>query len=548
MLVSSKYTACSERIFHPYRISWWLVGSLIVAAGLKIILLIAGAVPFNSDEAIVALMAKHILEGERPVFFYGQAYMGSLDAGLVAIAFRVIGMQVYAIRVVQILIYLAYLLSLYVLVRSIFDEERTAILAMWIAAIPTVLMTTYTTASLGGYGEVLFLGNLILWLGYQVVYGKWGSSYAAWTSFGLVSGLAFWTLGVAGIYILPVAIAGILRSKKSQLPFYILALLAFLMGSSPWWIYNFGHANESFAILTGTSNMSISGATVKERLSGIILLGLPTLLGLRFPWSPRFSPLPVLFAGLIFYISTAWYLTRSIRNHQLPVRPGGLVILGLMIIIYCLAMIGTHFGYDSTGRYFTPLNLLLVLGVAAFIQAAWSHRRYYGVALLLLSFAINGSETIRAATSVDKITTQFDPITRFDNNHDAELMAFLREHDELRGYANYWVSFRIAFLSNEQIIYTPRLPNKADLSYTLVDNRYPIYDQWVASSTKVAYITSKHPQLDALIRQGFNSLKVHYLETQIGDYHIFYDLARAVRPQEIGLGSTRLKPGVMSTR
>jgi hypothetical protein len=52
------------------------------------------AVPFNADEAIVALMARHILQGERPIFFYGQAYMGSLDAYLVALGFLLFGQQI----------------------------------------------------------------------------------------------------------------------------------------------------------------------------------------------------------------------------------------------------------------------------------------------------------------------------------------------------------------------------------------------------------------------------------------------------------------------
>jgi len=29
--------------------------------------------PFDSDEAILLLMARHILQGERPLFFYGEA-------------------------------------------------------------------------------------------------------------------------------------------------------------------------------------------------------------------------------------------------------------------------------------------------------------------------------------------------------------------------------------------------------------------------------------------------------------------------------------------
>ena len=43
---------------------------IIVSASLKIGLLLADVIPFNSDEAIVALMARHILQGERPIFFY----------------------------------------------------------------------------------------------------------------------------------------------------------------------------------------------------------------------------------------------------------------------------------------------------------------------------------------------------------------------------------------------------------------------------------------------------------------------------------------------
>ena len=74
---------------------------IIIAAGWKAILLSLNSFPFNSDEAIVALMARHILAGERPVFFYGQAYMGSLDAYLVAAGFAIFGQSVWVIRLVQ---------------------------------------------------------------------------------------------------------------------------------------------------------------------------------------------------------------------------------------------------------------------------------------------------------------------------------------------------------------------------------------------------------------------------------------------------------------
>ena len=83
----------------------WLWAALILALafGLKLWLELSGSLPFNADEAVVALMGRHILQGARPLFFYGQAYMGSLDAILVALGFSFFGQHVWVIRLVQAL-------------------------------------------------------------------------------------------------------------------------------------------------------------------------------------------------------------------------------------------------------------------------------------------------------------------------------------------------------------------------------------------------------------------------------------------------------------
>src|SRR4030067_806163 len=144
------------------RVKAGLVGAIVVAVGLKMSLLAAGSVPFNADEAVVALMARHILQGERPVFFYGQAYMGSLDAYLVAGGFWLFGQKVWVIRGVQGVLYLATLLSTAWLGRAAFGSGKVGMIAAWLLAIPTMNLTLYTTATLGGYGEMLLVGNLIL--------------------------------------------------------------------------------------------------------------------------------------------------------------------------------------------------------------------------------------------------------------------------------------------------------------------------------------------------------------------------------------------------
>jgi len=91
----------------PSRDGFWpaAAGVLSLALLLKLALIALDALPFNADEAVVGLMARHIQGGSWPTFFYGQAYMGSLDASLVALAFRLLGERVESIRIVQTILY-----------------------------------------------------------------------------------------------------------------------------------------------------------------------------------------------------------------------------------------------------------------------------------------------------------------------------------------------------------------------------------------------------------------------------------------------------------
>lgn len=90
---------------------------------LKAALIGTDTVAFDSDEAVVGLMAKHILAGERPVFFYGQTYMGSLDAYLTAVSFHLLGASVFSMRLVQLLLFVLLILSTYRLALRLYGDE-----------------------------------------------------------------------------------------------------------------------------------------------------------------------------------------------------------------------------------------------------------------------------------------------------------------------------------------------------------------------------------------------------------------------------------------
>ena len=138
-------------------------------------------------------------------------------------------------------------------------------------------------------------------------------------------------------------------------------------------------------------------------------------------------------------------------------------------------------------------------------------------------------------TNPPGITTQFYEPAQVNHQQMEELAAFLTEKGETRGYTNYWVSYPLAFLSEETLIFVPRLPYHPDLRYTPRDDRYPPYSELVESSQRIAYITSKNSNLDDRLRTGFSERKIQWQEQQIGDYRVFYDLSQVVRPAELDI-------------
>lgn len=144
--------------------------------------------------------------------------------------------------------------------------------------------------------------------------------------------------------------------------------------------------------------------------------------------------------------------------------------------------------------------------------------------------------TVQAAlTNSPGITTQFSGDSQVDHKQYDELIPFLREEGETRGYANYWIAYPLAFLSEEEIFLVPRLPYKADLRYTPRDDRYAPYGEIVEDSPTAVYVTSKHPELDQLLREQGTDLGVTFQEKQISSYHIFYSLSSKVTPEELSI-------------
>ena len=533
--------------------SIWL--PVLFAAGLKIILLAAGSIPFNADEAIVALMARHINQGNLPTFFYGQSYMGSMDAILVALGFKVFGEAVSVIRILQSLLYLGTVYTTAVLGKIIFKSPQAAVIAGMLAAVPPVNVSLYTTISLGGYGELLFIGNLLLISGIQITRKVKKECFKVGTGFHLIllgwgmgAGFAFWVIGLSLVYTIP---AGLFllweiwkseRSSKFLLAGFLL-LAGGIIGAMPWWIFALiNNTTEVFSELAGSALTGISNGTalalVLQRFGSLFLFGSTVLLGLRPPWGIRWLMMPILPFILVFWCLV---LYSSIKNFARKKYRNELPMFGLMGVILLAGFILTPYGADPSGRYFVPLILPMVMFGADFLvnQPKIKPKIALGIVALILIFNLGG--TIQSILEYPPgLTSQFDKITQIDHQKMDELMVFLEKEQITRGYSNYWVSYPLAFLSKEQLIFVPRLPYHEDFRYTARDDRYPPYAKLVLAAKEVGYITTKHSMLDEYLRQEFKSRGISWEEKQIGDFQIFYELSVLIHPQELGLGTTTI--------
>ena len=521
--------------------TWTLIGVLFVAVLLKWGLLSTRAFPFNSDEAIVGLMARHILGGKWPVYFYGQAYMGSLDAILVSLGFMLFGSEVFVIRLIQILLYLGTMVLTVSVSARIFRNQVAGLVTGLLLAVPTVNVTLYTTVSLGGYGEALFIGALLLFLAVRIE--KSPDSLPSYLLWGFLSGFGTWVFGLTIAYVLPtsiIVIRNLIKSKGRR--WWIrgaLIVIAGIIGAMPilYWIYENGVSvlvrelfGSAIAVDAGSSFLPV----LLKHLQYYLLFGITVTLGFRPPWTTE--PIAILLVPLaiIFWALVCIQIFRRLRDKN-SYRAIYWMLVGVIAAVI-LVFVLTPFGSDPSGRYFLPIYVILAIFAGDFFaRPAFRINARVRALLLVFVVAFNLWSNLEAVDQYPPgMTTQFDSVTRIDHRFDEPLIDFLTEHGETRGYTNYWVSYPLAFKSEETLIYIPWLPYHLDFRYTDRDDRYEPYRTLVEVSDQVAYITTFHPALDQSIRAGFRELGVTWEEEKIGDYQIFYHLSRPVRPAEIG--------------
>jgi hypothetical protein len=405
---------------------------------------------FDSDQAIVGLMAKHLVEGRAfPLFYYGQTYMLGVDAWLAAPIFLVAGPTVGALH------FALTLVNLLIAGLLVAGLHRWAALAPRDALMATVFFTLAppvtarylleAAANICTFVYVLLLWTLRrrpLWWGPVLAIGFLHREFT--------------------IYALPVlALADLLdrsEPRGDQLKRWLTGVavaLAVWQGTQALAPYadfmgpgSRGELIDGFGGSQGgniAARISLVPAEWPERIVAMAGQHLPRLLGTRHvaqagagqghDWM-RVPFVVLLVAGCLRMI-WLWWRDASASRAAFAWYLAG---VGLVAIA---AYVATRPAADMVDRYLL-LALLLPIGVAAVLLSIDPDRR--------VRHAVAIAAAIWAASS---LYDHGRHVTHYASGAEPNPLRELIDELEVRGIgiieADYWRAYKIAFLSQERV-------------------------------------------------------------------------------------------------
>jgi len=336
------------------------VAIVLLAAGAAYrLVLILLRVPTNDgDESIIGLMATHIAEGrDFPAYFYGQHYMGALEAYLAAPVVGLFGPTVLALRLPMVLaFYVATGWLLYRLtVRLYTPWFATAVTGLYALGSDHIVSMQLRVS--GGYPEMDLLGVLLVLLAVMLAERPRTLLFGLW---GLVAGLVVWDTWLPLPYL--AASAGLLVAFRG-VRWVPAAAAGFVVGAAPM----IAHVAAGNDVLGATLHATAAApAPLGRQLYDAVVVGVPVANGL----CPTDGCHPV--AGIALTVAylallavAGWLAARALRGEDRVRQAGRLTLVaaaGLAILLYAQSPAGAAHPLGSA-RYLhmLPVSLPAVL-------------------------------------------------------------------------------------------------------------------------------------------------------------------------------------------
>jgi hypothetical protein len=447
-----------DRVWAQTSFIWGIVGVLMIAAVVRWQMVLHAYLVPNSDQAIVGLMARHIVAGERPVFYWGQSYNGPAEAYLTAFLYHLGANGYSALHVAPILFSLLFVGTSMALCNQLYGRPLALLCGLCLSLGPAELLA-YSVWPGYNYVQSMGLGTGALVLGVSAVRsrGWWRLVPAA-----ALLGAALWAQPLALAYVAAVfaLVAGPLvrawysaKNRVSLILTLLASMAAGLLTMAPMIASNMQTSLSTVRFLTTRDNViHIQRLEVLRRLAawaGPVLVGTvpPSEKPNEFQQylhTHRMQYELALVLGAVFVLwrwKTILGWLRSLGSSN-PAPEAALAVLAVCLVAAYLFSNWSSSRWSATDpRYLLPLYTLAPVALGALLPpgstAALVNRRRFGAALLAVVLGTG----FAANTAVGP---------RLDGLH--PLAATLESRGITAVYGDYWIVYRLAYASNERLI------------------------------------------------------------------------------------------------
>lgn len=549
---------------------------IVLASTLRISVIAQGWPWMNSDEGTMGLMARHIAyQGELPIFFYGQGYMGALEAYAGGVLFHLFGPSFFSLRLGLVLFYAAFLLALYLLTGMLYSK-RLALVTLLLLCFGSIEMFTRQLRAVGGDEETMLFSTLIMLFTTVLILSFDRTSiaterkrrYVLYSSLGLSMGLGLWSHMLVIPFIAMSALFLFIFCRSELRGRSLLFLLGgFIVGLLPLLIFNVKYpAQNSLLTLwqlhsSGGLGASSPSYNLWDEIRGTVLVSLPmttganplcTLTDVPGQWRTQISSC-LLFqgswgVGYILLLAGAIFLTaRTLRHAYNTANTSNAMqstflidnerekrrnALRLMLLSSAtLTLLAYMFSAAPALVPITSTRYLVGLLVAtpAILAPLWYGVRVENLARLKKrAFSVAGI-VVRVcillgilAVLVNGTVGVFQDVPHVQalNQQEGELVNDLLSHHVTRMYSVYWTCDLVMFLSNERIICSAVQAVHGKLAPG--QNRYPPYTTIVQQDTQADYVLPVGSPEAAAFAQQVASSGHHYQHIIFDGYILFY--------------------------
>ena len=405
---------------------------------------------FDSDQAIVGLMAKHLVEGRAfPLFYYGQTYMLVVDAWVAAPFFLVVGPTVAALHgATTALNAVAAALLVIVLTRRDGMRPLVTLIPVSFFALASPMLGRSLIEAGANIGPLVYVP--LLWLLRR---------RPMW--FGLVLGIGILNREFT-VYVVPVLLLGELWTRSLWQPARIghwllvavaaVATMQAIQGLKP--LSDMMGPGTRGALVGGDAGSQVGNITDRVALEPReypgrtrAMLGshLPALFGAArsdvnatpagHPW--MFWPLAV---GLVVVLVRAAVLT---WRTDLPVIAGAAWYLAGVGTLAAVVYVATRPAEGLVIRYLL-LTVFIPVGIIAAHIALEKRRGWVAASVILATMC-----AVTSATDHTRLLAHF--MTGREANETRDLASALETRGIRIAESGYWRAYKVSFLTRERV-------------------------------------------------------------------------------------------------